>query len=81
MINKYRQKFASQLTQILPKLSVEKLETILERIVAMVEKIEANENMNEDNKEKMTSQLISLQELIQEEIESRNSSEEETLDL
>jgi hypothetical protein len=29
----------------------------------------------------MTSQLISLQELIQEEIESRNSSEEETLDL
>lgn len=80
MIVKYKQKFYAKLSSALPKLSIEKLEKVESRIEKALEKTENNTKIDQDKKDKILSQLISLQELIAEEIDQKANEDDTDLD-
>lgn len=80
LISKYRYTYFDQLQVILPKVKTEKLEQISEKIDSMIEKLENNTSMNEDTKDKLMAQYISIQEIIEEELTTRDE-DEESIDL
>lgn len=64
----FKEKYHAQLWEKITKIwnkKPEKLETILTKIDAMIEKFEANTKLSETNKEKILSQLTALKELIE----------------
>lgn len=73
-MNKYREAFAKKLGDRLMKFPVEKLNTIITKIDAMTEKIEANTDMDETKKEKLLAQLEALRALIQDAIDEKENS-------
>lgn len=77
LVSKYKEAFAKRLIEKLPKMSSDKLEKLLVRIESNITKLEANTRTTTEAKDKIISQLISLKELIEEEIENKSSSEEE----
>ena len=76
MVDMYKEKFFDRLAWSITKITTEKLEKLVEQIDAYYKKIEENTKMSEENKEKMLSKLVSLQELIVEEIEVRSISDD-----
>jgi hypothetical protein len=79
-VEMYKEAFLNRLITVLPKVSNEKLDKISDKVDAMLEKVESNEKINEDKKEKLMAQIISFKEIMEEELESREIEEEE-LDL
>jgi len=71
LVGKYKQIFLNKLSKILPKLSIEKIGKVSERIEKMILQVEGKENITDEKKEKSLSQLIGLKELMEEELESR----------
>jgi uncharacterized coiled-coil DUF342 family protein len=72
LVTKYKQTFAKVLVQKLPKLTEEKLSKVNEKITTMINTFETNTKISDDKKDKIISQLSSLQELIDEELENRD---------
>jgi biopolymer transport protein ExbB/TolQ len=65
----FKEKFNKLLSKKLDKLSNEKLEKVADRIDRALERVEENEKLNLDKKEKIISQLLALLEVIEEKIE------------
>lgn len=65
---KYKEKFAKSLWTKLDKLSNEKLEKVLARIDAAVEKTTSNEKLSQINKDKIMAQLEALKAIINEKL-------------
>ena len=65
----FKEKFNKLLSKKLDKVSNNKLEKISERINIALERVEENEKMDSDKKDKITSQLLALLEIINEKIE------------
>lgn len=76
MVDMYKEKFFDRLAGSITKIPTEKLEKLVEQIDAYYKKVEENTKMSEENKEKMLSKLVSLQELIVEELEVRSISDD-----
>ena len=62
-------KRAACYTWEMPKIPDEKLEKVSDRINKALERVEENEKMNSDKKDKVISQLLALLEIINEKIE------------
>lgn len=80
LVQKYKDSFISRLKNALDKIPDDKLEKVLAKIDAAMEKYEENEKITEERKDKIMSQLIALKEIIEEKIEERDT-EEDGLDL
>ena len=65
----FKEKFNKLLSKKLDKIPSEKLEKVSERINKALERVEVNEKMDSDKKDKITSQLLALLEIIEEKIE------------
>jgi hypothetical protein len=65
----FKKQFNKHFSKKLDKLSNEKLEKVAERISIVLDKIENNEKMSLEKKEKIMSQLLALLEVITEKIE------------
>lgn len=65
----FKEKFNKLLSKKLDKIPAEKLEKVSERINKALERVEENEKMNSDKKDKVISQLLALLEIIEEKIE------------
>jgi len=65
----FKEKFNKLLSKKLDKVSNDKLEKISERISKALERVEENEKMDSDKKDKTISQLLALLEVINEKIE------------
>ena len=70
---KYKKAFAEKLTTRLDKISDVKLETIVVKIDAMIEKFESNDKLSEDKKEKLLAQLGGLKDVINEKLDKTSS--------
>jgi hypothetical protein len=79
-VEEYKEIFFGKLAQIIPKVHNDKLAQISEKIEAMVENIEGNEKITEEKKDILLAQVISLKEILDEELENRET-EEEDLDI
>lgn len=77
MIEKYKEAYFSKLATVVPKLATEKLEKLSTKIDTMLEKIEANTKLSQDKKDKLVAQIVSLKEIIDEELETRDILDEE----
>ncbi len=73
----YKEAFAKKLVDKLPKIKEDKLQKLADNVTKMITKTEANTKMKQENKDKILSQLTSLKELIDEELENRAASAEE----
>lgn len=71
LVDKYRAIFNEKLKQILPSLSDDKLEEIYWKIVQMYENIVEDQDMAQWRKERILAQLLAIQEIIEDELESR----------
>lgn len=69
MVEKYKTTFLKRLEGRLDKMPEERLEEVSQRIDAMLEKYENNEDMSHAKKEAMISALIALKEIIEEKME------------
>lgn len=67
----YKKAFSEKLKNNLDSISTEKLESVHGRIITIIEKVEANTSMNAEKQEALLAQLVALQELIEEQIESK----------
>lgn len=76
MVEKYKEKYYNTLAKAIPVIKVEKLEKISERINKLHESIEANTRISTERKEKLLSQILSLKEIMEEELDARNQTEE-----
>ena len=76
-VEMYKEAFLNRLTTVLPKVSNEKLETISDKVDAMLERIESNDKISDSKKETFMAQIISFKEIMEEELESREMEEEE----
>lgn len=65
----FKEKFNKLLSKKLDKIPAEKLEKVSERINKALERVEQNEKLDSDKKDKITSQLLALLEIINEKIE------------
>lgn len=65
----FKEKFNKLLSKKLDKLSNEKLEKVADRIDRALERVEENEKLDLNKKEKIMSQLLALLEVIEEKIE------------
>ncbi|MCH2189259.1 hypothetical protein MK079_05540, partial [Candidatus Gracilibacteria bacterium] len=66
LVSKYKKNFVERIGNRLDTLSDEKLEKVLSRIETLIEKYESNENISDERKDSAVSQLIALQEMIEE---------------
>lgn len=80
MIETYKEAYFSKLATVVPKLATEKLEKLSTKVDTMIEKVEANTKLSQDKKDKLVAQLVSLKEIIDEELETRDILDED-LDL
>jgi len=71
LVQKYKKKFVSKLSSKITKLSTKKLEKVNWKIDKMIDKFEANTKISDSKKDKILAQLISLKELITEELDNR----------
>jgi len=76
-VEEYKEIFLGKLAQAIPRIGDDKLATIGEKIEKMVENIEANDNITDEKKDKLLAQVISLKEILEEELENRELDEED----
>lgn len=71
MIEKYKKNFVKRLEAAIPKIKLEKLSTVADKIDTMILNIEDNDKLSDDKKDSLVSQLVALKEIVEEEIENR----------
>ena len=78
IVEKYKTSFVKRIGNRLDSISDGKLEMVLEKIEVLIKKYEENEDISDDRKDKVVSQLVALQEIIEEKLEGV---EEDILDI
>lgn len=73
--------YLNKLALTIPKVNDIKLENISKQAQKMLEKIEANTKLSTEKKDKISSKIISLIEILEEEIENRATNSEEIIDI
>lgn len=73
--------YLNKLALTIPKVNDIKLENISKQAQKMLEKIEANTKLSTEKKDKISSKIISLIEILEEEIENRAANSEEIIDI
>jgi len=71
LITESKEILIKRLENIIPKLQIEKLNTISGKIDTMITQIESNNKLTAERKDTLVSQLIALKEIIEEEIEKK----------
>ncbi len=79
LIVKYKSAFVKRIGNKLDKISEDKLERLLSKIGQLIEKYENNDKLSDDRKDKVISQLVALQEMIEEKLEDED--DEDILDI
>jgi len=77
MINKYKENYLNKLSTAIPRIKSDKLEQVSDKIDALLEKIESNTKITQEKKDKLLAQIISLKEIMDEEVELRETEDEE----
>jgi hypothetical protein len=68
-IKKYKKAFAEKLKNNIDNIPQERLESVHSKVLVIIEKVEAREDMDEEKQNALISQLIALQEIIEDQIE------------
>lgn len=71
LVLEFKETYYWKVSQVIPKLADSNLEKLSGKIDTLITKTEANTRLSETNKDKMIAQLISLKEIIDEELETR----------
>lgn len=80
VIEQYKDSFGKRLGGKLWKVKEWNLSKVLDKITSVYEKIDGNTKLSDEKKDKILSQLISLKELLEEELENRDA-EDDVIDI
>lgn len=77
LVLEFKEAYYWKVAQVIPKLADNNLEKLSVKIDTLITKTEANAKLSKENKDKMVAQLISLKEILDEELETRDILDED----